>query len=144
MEDSSFHLLTVGLAQRYSLQGGCLPSWQQGECHDAAAAGMLRARRREIIWQNKSKSQRKSEWKFKGPRPAKAHHWIASLAAHGGGGGGWGQEQVHRVSVESNPHSDTSLVIFFLDTPAHRSLSTRDLQRYTRHSRFSWGLLETC
>lgn len=35
-----------------------------------------------------------------------------SLAANGGGGGGGGQEQVHWVSAESNPHSDTSLVIF--------------------------------
>lgn len=36
-----------------------MPSWQQGECHDAAAVGMLRAGRGEIIRQNKSKSQRK-------------------------------------------------------------------------------------
>lgn len=48
---------------------------------------------------NKSKSQRKFESKFKGPRPARAHHWIASLAARGGGGGGWGQEQVHRQGL---------------------------------------------
>lgn len=74
MDGSSFHLLTVGLEQRYSLQGGCLPSWQQGECHDAAATGMLRAGRGEIIRENKNKSQRKCESKFKGPIPAKPDH----------------------------------------------------------------------
>lgn len=64
-----------------------MPSWQQGECHDAAAAGMLRAGRGEIIRQNKSKSQRKCESKFKDPTPASL---IAksSLAASGSRGGG--------------------------------------------------------
>lgn len=51
----------------YSLHGACLPSWQQGECHDAAAAGMLRAGKGEIIRQSKSKSQRECESTFKDP-----------------------------------------------------------------------------
>lgn len=52
-----------------SLHGACLPSWQQGECHDAAAAGMLRAGKGEIIRQSKSKSQRECESTFKDPTP---------------------------------------------------------------------------
>lgn len=52
-----------------SLYGACLPSWQQGECHDAAAAGMLRAEKGEIIRQSKSKSQREWETTFKDPHP---------------------------------------------------------------------------
>lgn len=40
--------------QCYSLQGGGLPPWQQGERHDAAAIGTLAAGRGEIIRQTRS------------------------------------------------------------------------------------------
>ena len=81
-------LLTVGQNAQYSLQGGCLPSWQQGKCHDAAAAGMLRVGRGETRQRNKSKSQREWESKFKDPTPTSPDHQVPDLAANGSSRGG--------------------------------------------------------
>lgn len=56
-----------------SKEAAC-PLGSKGECHDAAAVGMLRVGRGEIIRQNKSKSQRKWESKFKDPTPTNPDH----------------------------------------------------------------------